>query len=105
MLSNTYQPRLKMDKLQTLEEIASLLGDMFKQDTDLPPIAYETEGKTAEQVRYEIDMLSADTEERVAYLNGKISELDAWLNRPTELTLQEVSQQADVISGLNNTRR
>lgn len=76
-----------MSNLQTLEEITIQLGNMFGESHSSQSFPIEIAGKSAEQLKLELDRLNTNAEQRATYFKDKVQELEAILDKPIDLIL------------------
>ncbi|MBU0457008.1 MAG: hypothetical protein ABH824_04105 [Nanoarchaeota archaeon] len=95
-----------MSNLQTLEEIANSLGNLFSASHPVTPVSINLGGKTAEQIKLELEALSEDSEQNIAYINEKVAELEELTDEPSELSSPAAIQNvAQIISDVKRTRQ
>ncbi|MHA1691896.1 MAG: hypothetical protein ACTSU7_09710 [Candidatus Heimdallarchaeaceae archaeon] len=75
-----------MSNLQTLEETAVHLENMLRISPIPQAEHIEVEGKSAEQLKLELDRLNIETEQRITYFKERVEELEALLDKPINLT-------------------
>ncbi|MFC1752458.1 hypothetical protein ACFL96_03590 [Thermoproteota archaeon] len=88
-----------MNKLNTLEEIATNLGNMFGSSTSTPAQSFDPTGKTAEELKSELDRLSADAKEKVEYFSEEAKRLETLAEKPVDLTSADsIRDMAEIVS-------
>ncbi len=86
-----------MSNLQTLEEIANTLGGMFGLSQTIVPTSIDIDGKTSEQIKLELEGLSEDSEQNIAYINKRTTELERLVEEPLDLDSRETIKSAKQI--------
>jgi len=94
-----------MSNLQTLEEIANNLGNMFRASHPATPVSIDIDGKTAEQIKLELEALGEDSEQNIVYINERIAEIEKLTEDPSDLSSPTAIQNAArIISDVKRTK-
>ena len=94
-----------MSNLQTLEEIANNLGNMLDVSHPTTPVSIDIGGKTAEQIKIELEALSVDSEQTIGYTNERITQLEKLAEEPSDLTSTSNIQSAvQIIADVKKAR-
>jgi hypothetical protein len=83
-----------MSSLQSLEEIANSLGNMFSASHPAIPVSIDIDGKTAEQIKLELEALGEDSEQNIVYINERIAEIEKLTEDPSDLNSPAAIQNA-----------
>jgi len=94
-----------MSNLQTLEEIANNLGNMLDVSHPTTPVSIDIGGKTAEQIKIELEALSVDSEQTIGYTNERITQLEKLAEEPSDLTsTSNIQSAAQIIADVKKAR-
>jgi len=94
-----------MSSLQSLEEIANSLGNMFSASHPATPVSIDMNGKTAEQIKLELEALGEDSEQNIAYIDERIAEIEKLTEDPSDLNSPAAIQNAaQIISDVKRAK-